>query len=242
MGSKVLREGVPFPPQADLGVADGRQTRKDVLLIPPIKKVLRSGEVQRRRRAVLDVELADGDEPIALGERQPAENDRVHHGEDRGRRTDAQRQHHQRHARERRCPSQRTDGMARVAPEQVEPDRADLTHGLRHLCQTTEIAQRHPSRFDGRYPAGDVRLDLLLDVKSQLVVDFGTDSAPSSDSANIGDESCEHAGTSALTEWSACLQNPLHGKSELLPTGSLGVQTAATRRRQCVDSGATVVL
>src|SRR3954452_23860663 len=43
-------------------------------------------------------------------------------------------------------------------------------------------------------------------------------------------------------EWSACLQNPLHGKSELRPTGGLAVQTAATCGRQCVDSGAAVVL
>src|SRR5213083_1688539 len=43
-------------------------------------------------------------------------------------------------------------------------------------------------------------------------------------------------------EWSACLQNPLHGKRELLPTGGLAVQTATTCWRQCVDSGAAVVL
>jgi hypothetical protein len=38
-----------------------------------------------------------------------------------------------------------------------------------------------------------VRLDLLIDVKSEFVIDFDTDSAPFGDSANIGDESCEHA-------------------------------------------------
>src|SRR6267142_2139854 len=43
-------------------------------------------------------------------------------------------------------------------------------------------------------------------------------------------------------KWSACLQNPLHGKRELLPTRGLAVQTATTCRRQCVDSGAAVVL
>src|SRR5207237_3610774 len=146
-----------------------------------------------------DVELADGDKPVALGERQPAENYRVHHGEDRGCCTDAQRQHRERHARERRCPSQRTDGMASVAPKQVEPDRADFMHRLCHLCQTTEIAQRRPSRLDGRYPTAYVRLDILIDVKSEFVVYFGTDSAASSDSPNTGDESCEHAGNSMLT-------------------------------------------
>src|SRR5437867_10799781 len=89
--------------------------------------------------------------------------------------------------------------MASVAPEQVEPDRANLAHGLSDLCQATEIAQRHPSRLAWRYPTGHVRRDLLIDVKPELVFYFGIDSAPSSDPADIGDESCEHAGDSALT-------------------------------------------
>jgi hypothetical protein len=61
-------------------------------------------------------------------------------------------------------------GMASVAPKQVEPDRADFMHQLCHLCQTTEIAQGHPSRLEGRYPMAYVRLDLLIDVKSEFVV------------------------------------------------------------------------
>jgi hypothetical protein len=41
---------------------------------------------------------------------------------------------------------------------------------------------------------------------------------------------------------SAGVQNSLHRKSELLPTDSLDVQTAAARRRQFVDSRATIIL
>jgi len=43
-----------------------------------------------------------------------------------------------------------------------------------------------------------VRLYLLIDVKSELVFYFGTDSAPFSDSPNAGDNSREHACHSVL--------------------------------------------
>jgi hypothetical protein len=89
--------------------------------------------------------------------------------------------------------------MTSVAPEQVEPDHADVTHRLCDLCQATEIAQRHPPGLDRRYPTGQVGLDLLLDVKPELGFYFGTDAAPSSDPANMSDESCEHAGSSVVS-------------------------------------------
>jgi hypothetical protein len=83
--------------------------------------------------------------------------------------------------------------MAHIAPEQVEPDRPYFTYGLSDVCQATEIAQRHSSRLNGGYATANVAFDLLIDVKSQFVVDFGADSAPSSNSANVGNESREHA-------------------------------------------------
>jgi hypothetical protein len=83
--------------------------------------------------------------------------------------------------------------MAHVAPEQVRPDRADLTHRFRDLYQATEIAQCHPSGLDARDTAGHVRRDLLIEVKAQLVVDFAVDFPPFHDSAHIGHESSEHA-------------------------------------------------
>ena len=91
----------PLPLQADLGVADRGEPGEDVLL----RRASRESSAARRRfiEAVelssFSVALADRDQPIALVERQPAQNDGVDDREDRRRRADAERQHHERDGR-----------------------------------------------------------------------------------------------------------------------------------------------
>ena len=74
---------------------------------------------------------------------------------------------------------------------QFDPHRGAVVSELsgEELQEIYEI--RRPSRLDGRHPTAYVRLDLLIDVKSEFVFYFGIDSAPSSDSPNICDESSD---------------------------------------------------
>src|SRR4029453_13044626 len=129
---------------------------------------------------------------------------------------------------ERRGGAQRTDGMEGVAPEQVEPNRSHITHGLRGRRETTKVAEGHSLRFGPGKSARNMRLDLLFQVKPQFLVHLGADPASPSDTANVCGEPCKHHRTPAL--WRSLelssLQNPFDRKCELFPTGGFIGQTA----------------
>ena len=68
-----------------------------------------SGRQRARRPA-----LAHGHEPVVLVEGQRAQDDRVHHREDRRRGADAERQHEQRDDGEARRRAKLADGVAQI--------------------------------------------------------------------------------------------------------------------------------
>jgi hypothetical protein len=65
------------------------------------------------------------------------------------------------------------------------------------LRQPTEIAERQAARLGRRDTAGDVRRDLLLEMKLQLVVDLLVDPAAAGKPTTVCDESLHHLNSSA---------------------------------------------
>ena len=77
-----------------------------------------------------------------VGIRQRPHQHRIRHREHRRRRADAEDEHGQRRDREAGRAPQQPRPVSQVAPDRVEPGRADLTGGFDRLRQPSEIAER----------------------------------------------------------------------------------------------------
>ena len=176
----------------DAGVPDGREAGEHGLLLAPVEKILWRDEIRLLVRTFLDVALAHRDQTIRIGKRQAAQHHRIDDGKDGRRCADAERQHRERHDRERRRGTERPDTVPHIAPRRIHPCRPHIAHRFRRLRQSTQADQRCAPGFGRMGAACDVRVNLLLKVEGELLVGLGIDPPASGDPSGHRDQSAQH--------------------------------------------------
>jgi hypothetical protein len=84
--------------------------------------------------------------------------------------------------------AERASGVADILPDRLDPQRADLAHGLLRLRDAAEVCESAAPRLVRRHPARDVRLGFHLDVERQLVVQLTSNAAALEKRAPSGQE------------------------------------------------------
>ena len=112
---------------------------------------------------------------------------RIRDREHRRRRADAEDEHGQRGGREAGRAPQQPRTVSQVAPDRVEPGRADVTGGFDRLRQPSQIADGQPSSLFRRDTTPAVRFDLALEVILELLENLAVDPAAAEQAAQRGD-------------------------------------------------------
>jgi hypothetical protein len=113
---------------------------------------------------------------VCIGQR-PHQH-RIRDRENRRRRADAEDEHGQRRDREAGRAPQQPRTVSQVAPESVEPGRADVTGRFDRLRQSSQIAERETPCLVRRDATRLVRLDLAFQVIAKLLGDLAVNLAP----------------------------------------------------------------
>ena len=119
---------------------------------------------------------------VCIGQR-PHQH-RIRDRENRRRRADAEDEHGQRREREARRAPQQPRTVSHIAPDRVEPGRADVTGGFDRLRQPSQIAEGQPASLFGRDTTPAVRFDLALEVVLNLLENLGVDAAAAEQSTS----------------------------------------------------------
>src|SRR5215472_15703166 len=103
---------------------------------------------------------------------QPVQENRAHHAEYRGVRSYSERERETHNGNKSRTLRQFAGRVADVAEECVD---LSLPSGIAHVLldsfKAAEFEQRHSPRFRGSHTLSDVILDLLLQMKAQLLIE-----------------------------------------------------------------------
>src|SRR5262249_31476193 len=130
--------------------------------------------------------------------------------------------------------------LTRIAPQTVQPQRADVADGFPGLVETAKVAKRRPPGVFSREAPGDVRVDLLSQMELQLLLKLRRSVLPRDYPANLRDETAEHL---ELPERASLrLEDSAHRQRELLPAAGFGLQTPAAGYGDGVDPCSPVVL
>ncbi len=149
---------------------EGGYAREAVEIPAPFGKRARSNSA---RVAPVQPHLLYLDESISPCIGQRAQQNRVYHGENRGVCADAKREREQGDGGESWIAAHLAQRVARVLAERrQEANRARVAAFFLYGLHTAEKAERLPACFFSVHPRGDVRLDLLFDVKTQLLVEL----------------------------------------------------------------------
>src|SRR6185436_9450176 len=136
----------------------------------------------------------DVDERLGVIERGMAKEDGVDQAEDRRICADADRERQHGHRREAGMAAQRTEAVADVAREMFDEAGAKLVAcALPHLLHAAESDQRLPPRLRGRHAGARVLLDLLLDMKADLVIEPIFDLTPADERTKTPQRVTEHS-------------------------------------------------
>ena len=146
------------------------------------------GDVERAHRAAhlgepaVRIRAGDADEARRIGIRERREEDAVHEAVDGGVGADPERQGEHGHGRERRAAPQHARAEAQVLRQRIEERRAPgVATPLLGEVEAPEAALDEPPRLAGVHAAGGERIDLLLQVVLDLVVQLAIHGAPPHD-------------------------------------------------------------
>ena len=151
--------------ERDRAFRHGRERLEHILPLPVVGRV---GGVESRElgRSVPQIDTRDADEPVALVERQPAEDDGIDHREDGGGGAYPQREHHHDDGRESAAGGKAAKRMTEIAAQGIEPGPA---------VQRVELFELGPriAEFDPRHAAGLFGRDAALDQIFRVEIEVG---------------------------------------------------------------------
>ena len=123
--------------------------------------------------------FGDEDQTLRIWIGQRPQQHGIRHREDCRRRADAEDEHGQRGEGEPGRAPQEAGAELQVAPDRVERGRADVARGFNRLRQSSEIAEGQTTGLFEGDAAPAVRLDLALEVITELLEYLAVNAAAS---------------------------------------------------------------
>jgi hypothetical protein len=149
--------------------------------------------------AGLAAAVVDEDEPVGILDRQFLHQHLVHQAEDGRVGADAERERHRGDDGVGGRPAHRSQRVARIRPQIVEPPQAArIAHLFLNQRDVAELAPRRRLRVGGRHAARAQQLDLPLEVIAQLVIHLLLHACAAQERSDAETEGCPRAHEGAL--------------------------------------------
>ncbi len=155
--------------EVELVVAERERAAEHVLIVA-------DGFPERIGERVAALRARQGDELVGVTHRERLEHHRVEDAEDRGVRTDPERQREDGDEGERRGRAERPQRVAHVADHRVEPgEEVALAGAFLLICAIAEPSSRFALGVFSGHAVCDEIVGALIDVKRHLAVDLARD-------------------------------------------------------------------
>jgi hypothetical protein len=147
--------------------------KREPVTLGVCRDIHRADLAPHRREATVRIGAREADELLGSGERQAREQNGVGQAVDGGVRADAERECQDADSGESRAAAQHPRGITHVLHRRLDDaDPARVATRFLRPVHAAEVASNDAPRLGGLHASRDKVLDLLLQVKAQLVVEF----------------------------------------------------------------------